>query len=162
MTTTTMTMTDTDALALAPEMLLGLPDHQIATAKATVPSRKARWAGRIVSGLAVLFLAFDCTIKLLQLAPAMSGTSQLGYPTSAVLGIGIVELLCLAVYLIPRTSVLGAILLTGYLGGAIATHVRAGSPLATHVLFPIYVAALIWGGLFLRDLRVRALVRAAP
>jgi hypothetical protein len=158
----TTTMTDTDALALTPEMLLGQPDHHLAAPAATAPSRRARWAGRIISGLAVLFLTFDCTIKVLQLAPAMSGTSQLGYPTSAVLGIGIVELICLAVYLIPRTSVLGAILLTGYLGGAIATHVRVGSPLATHVLFPIYVAALIWGGLFLRDLRVRALVRRAP
>jgi hypothetical protein len=73
-------------------------------------------------------------------------------------GIGLLQLVCLAVYVIPRTSILGAILLTGYLGGAVATHVRVGSPLFTHILFPIYVAVLLWGGLFLRDDRVRALI----
>jgi hypothetical protein len=111
-----------------------------------------------MSGLAGLFLLFDSVIKVMKLAPAVEGTIQLGYPESVVVGIGIIELLCLAAYLIPRTSVLGAILLTGYLGGAIASHVRIGSPLFTHVLFPIYVALLIWGGLFLRENRLRALV----
>ena len=88
----------------------------------------------------------------------MESFGQLGYPVSLALGIGAVELACLVLYVIPRTSVLGAILLTGYLGGAVATHVRVGSPLLTHVLFPIYVAALVWGGLFLREGRLRALV----
>jgi hypothetical protein len=88
----------------------------------------------------------------------VEGTTELGYPESVVVGIGIIELVCLVVYLIPRTTVLGAVLLTGYLGGAIASHVRIGSPLFTHVLFPIYVAALIWGGLFLREGRLRALI----
>ena len=94
----------------------------------------------------------------MQLPPALEGTTQLGYPASVVLPIGIVELVCVVVSVIPRTSVLGAILLTGYLGGAIATHVRVGSPFLTHTFFPIYVAALIWGGLFLREERLRALV----
>ena len=88
----------------------------------------------------------------------MESFQQLGYPMHLAPIIGIIELVCLAVYVIPRTSVLGAILFTGYLGGAIATHVRVGNPLFTHVLFPIYVAALLWGGLFLRDDRLRALI----
>jgi hypothetical protein len=108
--------------------------------------------------LAVLFLLFDSVVKVLKLAPGVEGTVALGYPASAVLGIGLVELLCAIVYVMPQTSVFGAILLTGYLGGAIATHVRIGNPLLTHVLFPIYVAVLIWRALFLRDPRVRALI----
>jgi hypothetical protein len=108
------------------------------------------WAGRITSGAAVLFLLFDSSLKLLRLLPAEQVTAQLGYPVSTVRGIGIVEILCLLLYVVPRTSVLGAILFTGYLGGAIATHVRVGSPLFSHTLFPIYVAALLWGGLLLR------------
>ena len=121
-------------------------------------SKKGLWAGRILSGLAVLFLLFDSLIKVMKLPPAVEGTVALGYPATVVRGIGIIQLICLVLYVIPRTSVLGAILLTGYLGGAIATHVRVGSPLLTHVLFPIYVAALIWGGLYLRDARVRTLI----
>ena len=121
-------------------------------------SRKGLWTGRVLSGLAVLFLLFDTLIKVLKLAPAVEGTTALGYPASVVRGIGIIELVCLVLYVIPRTSVLGAILLTGYLGGAIATHVRVGSPLLTHTLFPIYVALLIWGGRFLRDDRLRTLI----
>jgi hypothetical protein len=83
---------------------------------------------------------------------------QLGYPTELSLVIGIIELVCLVLYIIPATSVLGAILFTGYLGGAIATHLRLENPLFTHILFPTYIAALIWGGLYLRDVRVRTLV----
>jgi hypothetical protein len=121
-------------------------------------SPAALWTGRVLYALAVLFLLFDSVMKVLKLAPAIEGTVQLGYPESAVFGIGVVQLICLALYVIPGTSILGAILLTGYLGGAIATHVRVGNPLFTHVLFPIYVAALVWGALFLRDARLRALV----
>jgi DoxX-like protein len=121
-------------------------------------SKKGLWAGRIMSGLVVLFLLFDTLIKVLKLAPAVDGTTALGYPATVVRGIGIIELVCLVLYVIPRTSVLGAILLTGYLGGAIATHVRVGSPFLTHTLFPIYVALLIWGGLFLRDDRLQRLI----
>ena len=97
-------------------------------------SKKTRWAGRVLSALAVLFLLFDSLIKVMKLTPALEGTTQLGYPASVVLPIGIVELVCVVVYTIPRTSVLGAILLTGYLGGAVATHVRVGSPFLTHTL----------------------------
>ena len=121
-------------------------------------SSKSIWAGRTISGLAVLFLLFDSVLKVMELAPAVEGTAQLGYPESAVLGIGILELVCVVAYVIPRTSVLGAILLTGFLGGAIATHVRIGSPFFTHTFFPVYVAALVWGGLFLREDRLRALL----
>jgi hypothetical protein len=95
---------------------------------------------------------------VLRLGPAVEGTVQLGYPVNTVQWIGVAELVCLALYLTPRTSVLGALLLTGYLGGAIATHVRIASPLFTHVLFPIYVALLVWGGLYLRESRLRDLV----
>lgn len=116
------------------------------------------WAGRIMGAIAVLFLVFDSVIKLLKLAPAVEGTITLGYPGTAIVGIGILELACLAVYVIPRTSVFGAVLLTGYLGGAVATHVRVGNPLFTHILFPTYVALLLWGALYLRDARLRAIV----
>jgi hypothetical protein len=119
---------------------------------------KAIWGGRIMTGLVALFLLVDGVVKVLKLPVAVEGTTQLGYPEHVVVGIGTIELLCLIVYLIPRTSIFGAVLLTGYLGGAIATHVRVGSPLWSHVLFPTYVAALIWGGLFLRLDRLRALI----
>ncbi len=124
----------------------------------SVPTVKTTiWAGRIISALAILFLAFDTIIKVLNLPPAVEATTQLGYPASLVVGIGLLELACLVIYLIPRTSVLGAILLTGYLGGAIATQVRAGSPLFS-VVFPVIMGALIWGGLFLREERLPALL----
>lgn len=116
------------------------------------------WAGRIVGGLVVLFLLFDTMMKLLRLPQAMEGTVQLGYPENSVLVIGIIQLVCLVLYLIPRTSILGAILLTGYLGGAVATHVRIESPLFTHILFPIYVGLFIWGALVLRNDRLRTLL----
>jgi hypothetical protein len=117
-----------------------------------------KWTGWIISGVAVLFLLFDSVIKVMVITPVVDSFTQLGYPVSLALGIGVLELACLAVYVIPRASLLGAILLTGYLGGAVATHVRVGSPLLTHVLFPIYVALLLWGGLYLRDNRVRVLI----
>ena len=121
-------------------------------------SSRRRWTGRIIGGLAVLFLLFDTVGKLLTLPPVVDGTTRLGYPAHLVLAIGLVEFGCLVVYLVPRTAVLGAILLTGYLGGAVATHVRIGSPLFTHVLFPVYVGLLIWGALVLRDRGLRALI----
>jgi hypothetical protein len=121
-------------------------------------ANKAVWVGRILSGLAVLFLLFDATVKVLQLPVAVQGTKELGYPESVIFGLGVVQVVCLVAYLVPRTSVLGAILWTGYLGGAIATHLRVGHPLFSHVLFPVYVAALLWGGLWLRDERLRAVL----
>lgn len=118
----------------------------------------SNWAGRIMSGLAILFLIFDGVIKLVEIGPVAESFTQLGYPVSLARTIGAIELVCVVIYLIPRTSVLGALLWTGYLGGAVATHVRVGSPLFTHVLFPIYIALLLWGGLFVRDARLRALI----
>ncbi|HZH03872.1 MAG TPA: DoxX family protein [Myxococcaceae bacterium] len=129
-----------------------------ASSLSETPSRKALWTGRTLSGLFTLFMAFDAGIKLLQHPEALKGTSELGYPVSVVFGIGVVQAVCLIVYLVPRTSILGAVLWTGYLGGAVATHVRVGNSLFGHVLFPLYVAALLWGGLWLRDLRLRALL----
>lgn len=127
------------------------------------PGAKVRlWSGRILSAIAVLFLLMDTVMKIVKADLAVAGTVELGYPESAVMTIGIVQLLCVVLYVVPRTSVLGAILLTGYLGGAIATHVRVGNPLFTHVLFPVYVAALVWGGLFLRDRRISALLDPSP
>lgn len=116
------------------------------------------WIGRVLSGFAVLFLTFDAALKLLRLPMAIEGTTELGYPAGVVLPLGVVQVICLVLYVIPRTSVLGAVLWTGYLGGAIATHVRLGNPLFTHVLFPVYVALLLWGGLWLRDRRLRTLL----
>jgi DoxX-like family len=126
----------------------------------TAPISKGRlWTGRVMSALPALFLLVDGVGKLVKPAPVVEGTVQLGYPESALLGLGIVLLTCTALYVIPRTAILGAILLTGYLGGgAVATHVRVGSPLFSHILFPVYLAVLIWGGLFLRDERLRALI----
>ena len=116
------------------------------------------WASRIVRALTILFLLVDTIVKVLRLPPAVEGTVRLGYPESVVLGIGIIELVCLVAYVIPRTSILGAILLTGYLGGAVATHVRIGSPLLSHTFFPIYVGALVWVALLLRDDRLHTLL----
>lgn len=121
-------------------------------------NRKALWAGRIVSGLAAAFMTMDCMVKVLQLPVAVEGTIKLGYAPGIVLWLGLIQVAMLALYLIPRTAVLGAILWTGYLGGAIATHVRLGNPLFTHVLSPTYVAAFLWCGLWLRDPRLRAML----
>ncbi len=118
----------------------------------------AVWTGRVLSGLAVAFLTMDAAMKLFATPEAIQGTASLGYPPSVLPGLGILQLVCLAIYLFPRTAILGAVLWTGYLGGAIATHVRVQNPLFSHVLFPIYVAVFLWGGLWLRDRRTRALL----
>ena len=120
----------------------------MSTAHPLPVAKKRLIAGYVLTSFVALFLTFDTVLKLLMLAPAVQGTTELGYPAGTVLPIGLIELVCLGLYLVPRTSVLGALLLTGYLGGAIATHVRIGSPLASHTLFPIYVALLVWGGLY--------------
>jgi hypothetical protein len=121
-------------------------------------SNKRLWAGRIVSGLPTLFLLADSAGKFARPAPVVEGTVRLGYPESVILGLGVLLLACTVPYLIPRTSFLGAILLTGYLGGAVATHLRAGDPLFTHVLFPVYLGIMLWAGLYLRNDRLAALV----
>lgn len=122
-------------------------------------SPKVIWTGRILTAIPVLFLLFDTVIKLLQIDPVKQSFRALGYPETLGLAIGILELMCVLVYVIPRTSALGAVLLTGYLGGAIATHVRVGNPLFSHVLFPVYVGLLLWGGLLLRDARLRTFIK---
>ncbi|MDB4914547.1 MAG: Arginine/ornithine antiporter ArcD [Gemmatimonadetes bacterium] len=127
-----------------------------------MPVNTRRWTARILTGLSVAFLLFDATIKVLQAAPAIKGTVELGFPPDVVLGIGLLQLACLVLYIVPRTSFLGAVLLTGYLGGAVASHVRVGNPLFSHTLFPTYVAAMLWGGLYLRDARLRSLLSASP
>jgi hypothetical protein len=121
-------------------------------------SKRALWTGRVLSGFAVAFLLMDATFKLIASPEAVAGTTELGWSAGVLFGLGIVQYVCLAVYLVPQTAVLGAILWTGYLGGAVATHVRVGNPLFSHILFPTYVAALLWLGLWLRDARVRAVV----
>lgn len=116
-------------------------------------SKKGLWAGRIISALIVLFLIPDTFVKLIRLAPAVEGTARLGYPTSLVLPIGIAELLCVVLFVIPRTSILGAILLTAYMGGAVATQVRLENP---WFFFSVVFGVLVWLGLVLRDERLRA------
>src|ERR1044072_5485206 len=125
---------------------------------ATSASNKgALWAGRIISGLPVLFLLVDGIMKLVYPLVVVEATVQLGYPESVIVGIGVVLVACTILYLIPRTAVLGAILLTGYLGGAVATHVRVGGPVFP-IIFAAILGVMLWGGLYLRDERVRTLV----
>ncbi len=117
-------------------------------------SKKMFWTGRIISALPVLMLLFSSVMKLAKPAPVVEEFTRLGYPPGVIFGIGILELVCTVVFVIPRTAVLGAILLTGYLGGATATHVRIGDPFFA----PVVVGLLVWLGLFLRDDRLRALI----
>jgi uncharacterized protein YndB with AHSA1/START domain len=117
-------------------------------------SKAALWTGRVISALPVLMLVMSGVMKLLKPAPVMEGLAKFGYPESLAFSLGILELVCTAVYVIPRTAVLGAILLTGYLGGATATHVRIGDALFA----PVILGVLVWGGLYLRDARLRALL----
>lgn len=121
-------------------------------------SRASRHVGRALSTVAALLLSVDALGKLLQLRPVVDGSAQLGFPPSVVFPLGVVLLACVVIYALPATSVLGAVLLTGYLGGAVATHVRVGDPLLSHTLVPVYVAGFVWGGLYLRDARLRALL----
>ena len=125
------------------------------TSPGLATTRYARWAGRVVSALVVAFLAFDGITKAMTVEPVVEATTRLGYPEGSVFGIGVTLLVCTVAYAVPRTAILGAILLTGYLGGAVATQVRVEDP---WFLFPAFIGVLAWGGLFLRDGRVRALV----
>ena len=129
----------------------------ITDGSASVTSRRV---GLVLLGIAVLFLTFDTVIKLLASPEAVAGTLQLGWPASVIRPLGLVSAVLLVLLLIPRTAPLGALLWTGYLGGAVATHVRIGNPLFSHVLFPVYIAIFIWGGLYLRDVRVRTFVQS--
>ena len=120
-------------------------------------NKSTLWIGRILSALPVLFLLLDGVMKIVKPAFVVEATVQLGYPESVIVALGVVLIACTILYLIPRTAVLGAILLTGYLGGAVATHVRVGGPLFS-ILMPVILGAMLWGGLYLRDERVRSLV----
>jgi hypothetical protein len=123
------------------------------------PVSKGRlWTGFILSILPALFLLLDGVMKLMKPEIVVKTTVEMGYQESIIVPVGIVLLICTVLYLIPQTSVLGAILITGYLGGAVATNARIGSPLFSHILFPVYIGVLVWGGLFLRDRRVSALI----
>jgi hypothetical protein len=121
---------------------------------------RATILGRALSGVAILFLAFDAAIKFALIQPVRDTLRQLGWPsdTGTILGLAIGLAIATLLYAIPRTAFIGAVLLTGYLGGAIATHARIGSPLATHTFFGIYVAVFLWGGLYWREPRLRALI----
>jgi DoxX-like family len=123
-------------------------------------SRPALWFGRLLSGLVILFLLFDGAIKLVPWPIVTETMDRIGYGSSETLAraLGAITIACTVLYAIPPTSILGAILLTGYLGGAIATHVRIGSPLFTHILFGFYLALMVWGGLWLRDRKLRSLL----
>ncbi len=120
-------------------------------------SRTRLWTGRTLSGLAALFCLVDGGMKLFKPPVVVQATLQLGYPESAIVGIGVVLLACTILYLIPRTAILGAVLLTGYLGGAVATYVRVNGPLF-NIVFPVIFAGIIWGGLYLRDKRLRSVL----
>ncbi len=142
---------------------INLNAHTVVSQSSTRSSARTPasvWVGRVLSSIAVLFLTFDLTVKVLKFQQAIDGTVSLGYPVEVVRPLGILQLVLLVVYLVPRTSLIGAVLWTGYLGGAVATHVRLGNPLFSHVLFPVYVGALLWGGLWLRDQRARSLFSA--
>ena len=116
------------------------------------------WTGRILSGLMVLFLLFDGIIKFMKIQPVIDTFAQLGWPIKFAVPIGIIDVVCAVLYAIPRTAVLGALLMTGLLGGAIATHVRIESPFFSHTLFGVYMGLVAWGALYLREPRLRALL----
>ena len=118
-------------------------------------TKAQQWTGRVLSGLGVAFLLLDSIGKLLQVQPVIDGTLALGYPRGFVFTLGVILLGCVLAYAVPRTAVFGAILLTAYLGGAVASQVRVEAPLATHILFPTYLATILWAGLLLRDARLR-------
>jgi hypothetical protein len=120
-------------------------------------SKRMLWTGRVLSGLMALFFVLDGVGHLMKPAPVVEAFARLGYPLSASVGIGLLALICTAIYVTPRTSVLGAVLLTGYMGGAVSTHVRAGSSLF-ETIFPVIFGVLIWMGIFMRDAQLRQLI----
>jgi DoxX-like family len=121
-------------------------------------SRKSLWAGRVVTGLVAAFLVFDAVIHIMKPAPVVEAFAKLNFPIRFAVPLGIIELVCILLYVIPRTSILGAIFLTGYLGGAIAIQLPTGNSLFGEVLFPVYIAVFLWGGIYLRDERLRTMV----
>ena len=132
--------------------------HSSVQSASAATSRKALWAGRILTGLIALALFLDSAAKLMKAPAAVEGTVQLGFQPTVLVGLGITLLCSVLLYLVPRTAVLGAILLTGYLGGAVATQVRVGNPLFSYTLAPVYLGILIWLALYLRLPRLRAVL----
>lgn len=130
----------------------------VAESQSMASTKKMIWAGRAISTFVVLFLVLDSTMKLVRLPMVLDAFKQLGYSPDLSVTIGALLFLCVVIYVIPQTSVLGAILLTGYLGGAVATNLRVGTPLFSNILFPVYMGAMVWGGLYLREGRLRELV----
>jgi len=128
------------------------------SAQSTTVSKAALWTGRVLSALVILLLLFDCCTKIARVQAAVQGFVQLGYSQRVVVPIGIILLICTVLYAVPRTSALGAVLLTGYLGGAVATNVRAGLPLAAYILAPVYVGVAAWLGLYLRNIQIRRML----
>jgi hypothetical protein len=128
------------------------------TAQAGSISKKSLWAGRITTGFIVAFLLFDAVIHLMKPAPVVEAFAKLGFPIRLAVPLGLIELVCVLLYVIPRSSILGAILLTGYLGGAIAIQLPTGNSLFGEVLFPVYIGVILWGGIYLRDERLRMLI----
>ena len=131
------------------------------TIAATMPvSKPALWTGRILSGLVIAFLMLDGAIKLVPWPVVTDTMDKMGYGSSETLArsLGVITIACTAMYAIPSTSILGAILLTGYLGGAMASHLRIGSPLFTHTLFGLYLGVMVWAGLWLRDRNLCTLI----
>jgi DoxX-like family len=138
-----------------------LSSQVLPTLADTAPvSKPARWLGRVLSGLVILFLLFDGAIKLVPWPVVTETMDRMGYGSSETLArsLGVITLVCTMLYAVPPTSILGAILLTGYLGGAMASHVRIGSPLFSHILFGFYLGVMVWGGLWLRNRSLRALI----
>ena len=135
-------------------------ERSLVVAPAPPLSRSARWLGRVLSGLVIVFLLFDGAIKLVPWPVVTETMDKMGYGSSETLArsLVLITIVCTLLYAIPPTSLLGAILLTGYLGGAMASHVRIGSPLFTHTLFGLYLGLMVWGGLWLRDKDVRSLI----
>jgi len=121
-------------------------------------SGTALWSGGIISGLVTAFMIFDGVIHILRPAPVVQGFAQLGFPLRFAVPLGMVSLTCVALYVLPQTSILGAILLTGYLGGAVAIQLPTGNPFFGEVIFPVYIGVFVWGGIYLRDDRVRKLI----
>ena len=138
-------------------MQANVSESSLTSVAAASSANITRWAGRILSGVPALFLVFDGVIKLLNVQPVVEASQLLGLPVGLAPGVGVLLLACLAVYLLPRTTVLGAILLTGYLGGAISLQLRVGAP-AFSLLFPAILAVMLWGGLYLRNPQLRTLI----
>lgn len=130
----------------------------LVSAPAATPGKARLWTGRILSGLIIAFLALDAVMKFVQPAEVLKGTQEVGFALSTLVPLGIILLGSVILYAIPRTAVLGAILLTAYLGGAVATHVRMSAPMFSHTLFPVYFGIALWGGLYLRNPRIAAIL----